>query len=185
MLFKCIGIYVRKTKISEICGGKIDFEIQVRVMNLWSTPDRNNPAVEGAIHMIFLDETVCLEILCNTFIPLLSVDFFFYWICFGIQNGRIHATIRKDLISKFKDEIREGCVYFFERFMVAKNDPTFKTTPHKHKLNFMRGTRVFKIHDNNVIPKNCFDFMPFQDILACTTEDRFLGRSLSCSYIDN
>jgi hypothetical protein len=77
MLFKCIGIYVRKTKISEICGGKIDFEIQVRVMNLWSTPDRNNPAVEGAIHMIFLDETVCLEILCNTFIPLLSVDFFF------------------------------------------------------------------------------------------------------------
>jgi hypothetical protein len=46
-------------------------------MNLWSTPDRNNPAIEGAIHMIFLDETVCLEISYNTFIPILFVDLFF------------------------------------------------------------------------------------------------------------
>ncbi|KAK2371204.1 hypothetical protein QL285_084180 [Trifolium repens] len=57
------GIYVRKTKISEISGGKIDFDLRVRVINLWSTPDRNNPAEEGAIHMIFLDER---EILAST-----------------------------------------------------------------------------------------------------------------------
>jgi hypothetical protein len=52
------GIYVKKTRISEIKGGKIDFELRVRVINLWSTPDRNNPGEEGAIHMIFLDERV-------------------------------------------------------------------------------------------------------------------------------
>jgi hypothetical protein len=51
-------MYVKDTKISEICAGKIDFHIRVRVINLWSTPDRNNPTEEGAIHMILLDETV-------------------------------------------------------------------------------------------------------------------------------
>jgi hypothetical protein len=61
LLSDSLGIYVRKTKISEISGGKIDFDLRVRVINLWSTPDRNNPAEEGAIHMIFLDERVnCL-----------------------------------------------------------------------------------------------------------------------------
>ncbi|MCH81735.1 hypothetical protein A2U01_0002527 [Trifolium medium] len=54
------GIYVRKTKIAEICGGKIDFELRVRVINLWATPDRNNAAEDGAIHMIFLDDEVGL-----------------------------------------------------------------------------------------------------------------------------
>jgi hypothetical protein len=51
-------MYVQKTKVAEISAGKIDFEIQVRVINLWNTPDRNNPAEEGAIHMIFLDQDV-------------------------------------------------------------------------------------------------------------------------------
>jgi hypothetical protein len=59
-LYDRLAIYVRKTRISEITGGKIDFELRVRVINLWSTPDRNNPGEEGAIHMIFLDERLTL-----------------------------------------------------------------------------------------------------------------------------
>ncbi|WJX65469.1 hypothetical protein P8452_50127 [Trifolium repens] len=86
---------------------------------------------------------------------------------------RIHATIRKHLISKFKDQIKEGKAYNFERFMVAKNDPTFQVTPHKHKLNFMRGTKVFTVHAPE-IPMNHFEFMPFPEILASTKEDRYL-----------
>ncbi|PNY01767.1 hypothetical protein L195_g025068, partial [Trifolium pratense] len=50
------GMYVRKTRISEITGGKIDFQMKVRVINLWSTPDRSNPNEQGALHMIFLDK---------------------------------------------------------------------------------------------------------------------------------
>ncbi|PNX72253.1 hypothetical protein L195_g028143 [Trifolium pratense] len=83
-------IYVKKTKISEISGGKIDFQIRVRVINLWTTPDRNNVVEEGAMHMIFLDE----------------------------RGDSFHATLRKDLISQFKDQLEEGCAYFFEKFMV-------------------------------------------------------------------
>jgi hypothetical protein len=58
--------------------------------------------------------------------------------------------------------------------MVAKNDPTFRVTSHKHKLNFMRGTKVFTVHATE-IPMNHFEFMPFQEILASTKEDRYLG----------
>ncbi|GAU39681.1 hypothetical protein TSUD_320930 [Trifolium subterraneum] len=139
------GMYVKMTKISEITGGKIDFQLRVRVINLWATPDRNNPAEDGAINMIFLDK----------------------------DCGKIHAVVRKDLISQFKDDIEEGAAYVIERFMVAKNDSSFKTTPHKHKLNFMRGTKAFKVTANE-IPTNHFNFMPFQEILACTKEDQYL-----------
>ncbi|KAK2410174.1 replication protein A 70 kDa DNA-binding subunit [Trifolium repens] len=139
------AMYLQKTKVADISAGKIDFEIQVRVINLWTTPDRNNPAEEGAIHMIFLDQ----------------------------DCGKIHATVRKDLIPLFKDQIREGCVYVFERFMVAKNDVAFKSTLHKHKLNFMPRTKVFRIADADM-PQNHFDFMSFQEILSKTNEDQLL-----------
>ncbi|CAJ2676884.1 unnamed protein product [Trifolium pratense] len=139
------GIYVKMTKISEITGRKIDFQLRVRVINLWFTPDRANPREEGALHMIFLDK----------------------------DCGRIYATIRKDLISQFKDEIEEGSAYVVERFMVGKNDSSFKSTPHKHKLSSMRGTKVFKVKATE-IPANHFEFMPFHDILSCTKGDQFL-----------
>jgi hypothetical protein len=58
--------------------------------------------------------------------------------------------------------------------MVAKNGASFRITNHKHKLNFMRGTKVFKVHADE-IPTNHFEFMAFQDILSCDKEDQFLG----------
>ncbi|GAU47014.1 hypothetical protein TSUD_403240 [Trifolium subterraneum] len=139
------GMYVKMTKISEITGGKIDFQLRVRVINLWSTPDRNYPAEDGAMHTIFLDK----------------------------DCGKIHAIVKKDLIFQFKDVIEEGAAYVIERFMVAKNDSSFKTTPHKHKLNFMRGTSVFKVTATE-IPANHFQFMSFQEILASSKEDQYL-----------
>jgi replication factor A1 len=91
-----------------------------------------------------------------------------------VQLGRIHATIRKDLIPVFEDLIREGCAYVFGRFMVAKNGGSYRTTPHKYKLNFMRRTMVFKLTTLE-IPMNHFEFVPFQDILAKTEEDQLIG----------
>ncbi|CAJ2672071.1 unnamed protein product [Trifolium pratense] len=138
-------MYVKMTKVSEITGGKIDFQLRVRVINLWSTPDRSNPKEEGALHMIFLDK----------------------------DCGKIYATVRKDLLSQFKDDIEEGAAYVVERFMVGKNDSSFKSTPHKHKLNFMRGTKLIKVKAVE-IPPNHFNFMPFDEILASTKEDQLL-----------
>ncbi|CAJ2643107.1 unnamed protein product [Trifolium pratense] len=139
------GIYVKMTKISEITSGKIDFQLRVRVINLWSTPDRANPAEDGALHMIFLDKD------CE----------------------KIYATVRKDLLSQFKDDIEEGAAYVMERLMVGKNDSSFKSTPHKHKLNFMRGTKLIKVKATE-IPPNHFNFMSFHEILTSTKEDQII-----------
>jgi hypothetical protein len=59
--FEYVGICVEKTKVAEITSGRVDFELSVRVINMWTTPDRVNPTDVGAIHMIFLDKDVCLD----------------------------------------------------------------------------------------------------------------------------
>ncbi|KEH20155.1 hypothetical protein MTR_8g069495 [Medicago truncatula] len=46
------------TKFADIVGGRIEFQIQGRVINLWTTPDRFNAAEVGSIHMILLDSQV-------------------------------------------------------------------------------------------------------------------------------
>jgi hypothetical protein len=70
---------------------------------------------------------------------------------------------------------RKGSTYVLERFMVAQNDPTFKTIAQKYKLDFMGGTNVFKVNATE-IPKRLFKFVLFLDILATHKEDRLLGK---------
>lgn len=80
---------------------------------------------------------------------------------------------RKNLLPIFKDQIEEGSTYVLEKFMVAQNDPTFKTIAQKYKLNFMGGTNVFKVNATE-IPERLFKFFLFLDILATHKEDRLL-----------
>ncbi|KEH19359.1 hypothetical protein MTR_8g047190 [Medicago truncatula] len=42
--------------LSVSVGRKIDFQIQSRVINLWTTPDHFNPNEVGSMHMILLDD---------------------------------------------------------------------------------------------------------------------------------
>lgn len=81
------------------------------------------------------------------------------------QSDKIHATIKKHLLPIFKDQFEEGSIYVLEKFMVAQNDPTFKTTDHKYKLSFMAGTNFFKVNAKE-IPERVFCFMSFNEILA-------------------
>jgi hypothetical protein len=67
--------------------------------------------------------------------------------------------------------------------MVAKNDVAFRSTLHKHKLNFMRRTKVFRIAGTGM-PQNHFDFMPFEEILSKTNGDQLLG-NIAISFIPN
>jgi len=94
-----------------------------------------------------------------------------------IQCGKIHASVRKNLISLFKDQIDEGSAYVIESFMVGSNDHSYKTTDHKYKLNFMGGTKVFRVSSVN-IPAHHFNFVPFLQIVGAAREDRLLGKKL-------
>jgi len=55
-----VGKSDKITQISEIVTGRIDFNLKVRVMNMWTTPDRSRPTEQGNIHMILVDEKVIL-----------------------------------------------------------------------------------------------------------------------------
>jgi len=81
----------------------------------------------------------------------------------------------------FKDDLEEGSSYVFEQFMVESNDHTFRSTDHKYKLNFMGGTKVFKVASGN-IPESHFSFVPFTEIQAATREDRLLGKITMSMY---
>jgi len=88
-------------------------------------------------------------------------DFLFFTWC-----GKIHASIRKNLISLFKNDLKESS-YVFENFIVGSNDHAYKSTDHKYKLDFMGGTKVFKVTSGN-IPASQFSFVPFLEIQSAT-----------------
>lgn len=48
------------TAISEIKCGKTDLYLKARVIHLWSVPDKLNPAEDGSLQMVLLDEKVCI-----------------------------------------------------------------------------------------------------------------------------
>jgi replication factor A1 len=52
------------------------------------------------------------------------------------DGARIHATVRKTLFYKFKDDLKEGKIYMFENMGFATNGGAYRTTYHRHKLNF-------------------------------------------------
>lgn len=66
--------------------------------------------------------------------------------------------------------------------MVGFNDHAYKTTNHKYKLNFMGGTKVFKVSSGN-IPAYHFTFVPFLEILPALKEDRLLGEITMSMYL--
>ncbi|GAU31435.1 hypothetical protein TSUD_222060 [Trifolium subterraneum] len=43
------------TAISAIAAGKIDFEMKVCIVHLWTVPDKANPAEDGSIQMLLVE----------------------------------------------------------------------------------------------------------------------------------
>jgi hypothetical protein len=96
-----------------------------------------------------------------------------------MQIGKIHATVRKDLIPIFKDQLEEGSAYVFENLMVGNCDQSYKAAEHKFKLNFMKSTKVFKVTAPE-IARYHFDFVGFKDILSAPDDkNRLLGKLIS------
>lgn len=63
IIFFCNYVLVLTTKftaISEIKCGKTDLYLKARVIHLWRVPDKLNPAEDGSLQMVLLDEKVCI-----------------------------------------------------------------------------------------------------------------------------
>jgi len=86
----------------------------------------------------------------------------------------MHATVRRDLVSKFQKMVKEGCAYELENACIGFNDGPFKLIDHKHKLTMMGHSRFTKINAPE-IPMNVFEFMTLKDILNCSQEEKVIG----------
>jgi len=94
-----------------------------------------------------------------------------------VQLGKIQASGKKDLLPKIKTLVEEGAAYEIENVLVTHNDPKYKTTEHRFKLNLLDKTKFTKLPDSG-IPKTHFDFVRFSTILESEREDKFVGNNL-------
>jgi hypothetical protein len=74
------------SKIEEINSDKSNWNCKAKIIRLWAVSDFNRPNIHFSIEMVLMDS----------------------------EGAKIHATVRKTLIYKFKDDLREGKVYAFE-----------------------------------------------------------------------
>jgi len=56
--------------------------------------------------------------------------------------------VRKHLVPKINENVEEGPAYVVENILVAGNDPKYKITTHKYKLNCMFSAYFIKIYSN-------------------------------------
>ncbi|XP_039685634.1 replication protein A 70 kDa DNA-binding subunit-like isoform X2 [Medicago truncatula] len=114
----------------------------VRVAHIWLIPAKKDPT-----NIVFMN--------------MLLVD---------AKGGRIHATVRKDLVARFRSMVEEGATYELHNAIVAINEGPYKITSHKHKLGMLHNSSFTK-KDLPTIPINVFDFMSFNEILSSNVEE--------------
>jgi replication factor A1 len=124
-------------KIEEINIEKSFWNIKAKIIRLWQVSDFNRNNVAFSVEMVLMD-------------------------CDG---GRIHATIKKTLLYKFKNEVLEGKTYAFEKMGVASNGGGYRTTTHPYKLNFQYSSTVQHLPSLQ-ITKSPYHFVPISDIIG-------------------
>ncbi|KAL4391227.1 hypothetical protein AHAS_Ahas03G0224000 [Arachis hypogaea] len=98
------------------------------------------------------------------------------WVVLSFGNHeceKIQATIKKQLLNRFKYYIVEGQVYRMANFTVVSNHGSYRATSHKFKLVFLHRTTVVPVGED-VILKTCFNMFPFSELLNMTQDYDFL-----------
>ncbi|GJS08321.1 nucleic acid-binding, OB-fold, replication protein A, OB domain protein [Tanacetum coccineum] len=85
------------TKVSELTPFRDDWKVKVRVIRLWKLPDFSNPLVTYSLDMVLMDE----------------------------EGTKIHATVKKSLVSDFDSQLEQGQCYCLSDFGVT--DRTFES----------------------------------------------------------
>ncbi|XP_058725476.1 uncharacterized protein LOC131596750 [Vicia villosa] len=104
----------RRDFVVEITPAKESWDVVVRVIRLWFVPDMNSKQKYYAMEMILMDE----------------------------KGGKIQASVRKVLLYRFDNKVREGNVYNFKHFGVATNTGAYRTIKHQFKLSLQNSTVV-------------------------------------------
>ncbi|KAK2411272.1 replication protein A 70 kDa DNA-binding subunit B [Trifolium repens] len=108
--------------VCEIVPTQEYVRIQVRVLRLWKVPVFLIPGETSSIEMVLVDE----------------------------KGGKIHASIRKQLLYMFESKIEEGEVYQMSYFSVVPQIGVYRTTLHPSKLIFQMKTKVHHVETSDI-----------------------------------
>lgn len=80
-----------------------------------------------------------------------------------LQGNRIHASVRRTLVYKFVNDLKEGSVYSIHNLSVSPNVGSFRTTQHASKLNFQFNSKV-QIMDIGRVVGEGFALVPISQL---------------------
>ncbi|KAJ9548755.1 hypothetical protein OSB04_021298 [Centaurea solstitialis] len=104
--------------------------IKVRVCRLWESLNSKNGEVIS-LDMIIIDD----------------------------EQNLMTATIRKNLIDRFNNLLKEGVVYIIQNFKVVPNSADYRVTDSAFKILFTLITKLKKVDDDPSIPMHGFRFV--------------------------
>ncbi|QHO15936.1 Replication protein A 70 kDa DNA-binding subunit A [Arachis hypogaea] len=131
--------------ISKIHPPREAWRLKVRVLRTWIVPSFGNYEVTNSMEIVLVDG----------------------------DSNKIQATVKKQLINRFKESIIEGQTYWMSYFSVVPNQGNYRAAEHEFKLAFLNRTTVIPVSDDD-IPKTCFDFCPFDELLKMTEDYIYL-----------
>ncbi|CAH9077545.1 unnamed protein product [Cuscuta europaea] len=80
------------------------------------------------------------------------------------EGARIHATIRIAQMAKYRQILKERCLYVVRHFIVANDGKKCKTTDNKFKMIFYEKTEVIN-YDDDAFPNHVYKFKRFESLL--------------------
>ncbi|WJX11096.1 hypothetical protein P8452_01744 [Trifolium repens] len=136
---------IKFDSLHEILPGRESWRIKVRVLRMWKVPGFINPSEPNSMEMVLVDE----------------------------KGGKIHATIRRQLLYMFDGKIEEGSVYQMSFFSVCPATGYYRSTLHPYKLLFQVKTRV-KLAPGSEISTYGLSLLKLSEVLAHTHDYEFL-----------
>ena len=89
-----------------------------------------------------------------------------------IQGGKIHASVKKELVAQFNHFLRQGYSLLIN-FSVTHSCGSYKTTTHAYRISFLSTTRVRSCEQ---LPEDLSGFEPvkYKDVLDGTLNPDYL-----------
>lgn len=113
---------------------------------------------------------------CKVAMVAVALFLMFLLLFLFLQGTRIHASVRRTLVYKFVNELKEGCVYHLQFLGVAASVGEYRTCRQAYKLNFQFTTKVNPMDSGRVLGEG-FQFVPIPDltVVAGVNTDILVG----------
>ena len=100
---------------------------------------------------------------------------------FKYQDDTIHATIQKNKVKKFQEQLREGQLYSLSNFRVDtyKDKDSYWPISKDKKINFLRTTIIEELKEAEItISQHKFEFVDYKIIVDSFDNNKQLTGSL-------